>query len=57
MCFVMQEDEVDVGGRPVSLVGLHTVFDTLTAAVHDTRFMLLDDTHAQEMIVLIYIIH
>jgi hypothetical protein len=54
---MMQENEVDVGGRPVCLVGLHTVFDTLTAAVHDTRFMLLADTHAQKMIVLIYIFH
>ena len=53
----MQEDEVDVGGRPVCLVGLQTVIDTLTAAVHDKCFMLLADTHAQEMIVLIYIIH
>ena len=37
MCLLMQEDEVDVGGRPVCLVGLHTVIDTLTAAVHDAR--------------------
>ncbi len=47
ICFLTQEDEVDVGGRPVCLVGLHAVFDTLKAAVHDTRFMLLANTHAQ----------
>jgi hypothetical protein len=44
----MQEDEVDVGGRPVCLVGLQTVIDTLTATVHDTRFMLFADTHTRD---------
>ena len=40
--------EVDVGGRPVCLVGLHTVLHTLTAAVNNTRLMFLDDTHTRD---------